>query len=281
MVFIVSMAACNPRLPDEDVPPDDNIITIDSSLVREPTEYKPDPMPDFLDAIAEKYALNKHTVGWLHIPGTTVDDVVLAVQDPADRNSYYLRRDFNGNHSQEGVYFADCRNKFDGTVERLSFNTTIYGHALDMKDNPDAKLFSQLKKYWDIEFAKNHPYIFFSIAGEDLVWEIFAVYYATVDHDYINPLDTATAPVRQKFINELKKSSIYIYEDIEVTPTDKLLTLSTCVYKFTPGVYPNKYRFVITARLVNDMHFTQFANVVENPSPLKVDDSANRTASFS
>ncbi|MCL2580599.1 MAG: class B sortase [Oscillospiraceae bacterium] len=221
------------------------------------------PAPSLTRQIAEKHDQNADTVGWLQVPGTGIDDVV--VHHPHDQNEFYLRRNFDRRTSMAGAYFADFRNTFNGRAGGLSRNTVIYGHSLSLDDDPDAPYFDQLKRFLDEDFARANPYIFFSLAEEDLVWQIFAVYYATVALPYNHPDfdDGAFADI----VLEMQKRSEFIY-DVEVGPDDKILTLSTCTYVFTPGVHPNRYRFVVSARLMREGETRgEAAGLTRNPAP--------------
>lgn len=271
ILMIMSLAACADRDPKPKEESSSSKPSSSQSSQAKPEErYELPDFPDHGEDIAEMKEINDDTRGWLRIPDTTIDDVVLSKIDPSDYNNYYLRRDEYKNYSFEGVYYADCRNQFDGTADGLSQNTTIYGHALDINDDPDHIRFSQLKKYWDIDFAREHPYIYFSLEEEDLVWEVFASYFTTESHDYINPLDGYTEKEVEAFVDELKARSDFDYH-VEVGAGDKFLTLSTCVYKLTPGEYPNKYRYVVTAKLVSDDIYKKEANVEINANLLEPD----------
>lgn len=221
-------------------------------------------LPKLTQMVQEKYDLNPDTVGWLQLPGTTIDDVV--VWYPGDENLFYYRRNFEKRESFNGIYYADYRCAFDGTAAGLAPNTVIYGHS--MSDDPlDARMmFSPFKFFKDAGFAKEHPYIYFSTHDEDLLWEVFAVFYATIELPY-------NIPYPQDFrglLDECAARSIYTYAT-EVSASDKILTLSTCTYSLpdgTPLVYPNDYRYVVMAKLVTDRSAlkTEAAFSV-NPSP--------------
>ena len=200
---------------------------------------------------------NKDTIGWLYIDGTTVNDVVVKV-NYNDDNAYYLRRNANGENDNDGCYFADWRCKSGGR-EALSKNTVIYGHNLgraenalltDYENHANGPKFAQLLKYQDPEFAGSHPYIYYSTIEEDMVWQVFAVFYTDISFDYINP-----APTDAAYTSLLKKAqdlSFYDY-DVEVTSNDKILTLSTCTYRLADNTklhYPNNYRYVVMAKLL-------------------------------
>ena len=135
------------------------------------------------EEIGKKYDINSDTVGWLQVPGTHIDDVVLQNDDPDDFNNYYYRRDFNKQYSFNGCFYADFRNKFgDGSLEQLGNNTVIYGHT--MSPDMNGVMFAPLKYFTEEEFAKKTPYIFFSTREKDLIWEVFAVFYTTIDLPY-------------------------------------------------------------------------------------------------
>jgi sortase B len=182
-----------------------------------------------------------------------------------DFNEFYLRKDFDKNYLWEGSYFADFRSKWgDGTRDGLSSNTVIYGHS--MEDDPNAPLFSQLKKYLTEDFARQNPYLYFSTTEEDMAWEVFAVYYTTI-HEVYNTPDFETPEKYDAIIKDAQARSLYLYEDLEVTPQDKIITLSTCCYNYTSS-YPNDYRYVIMAKLVEkDAALKEEAALTANPSP--------------
>lgn len=223
--------------------------------------------PKYTEKVKEYYERNADTVGWLDIPGNAMSDVVVCKQDPADENNFYYRRDFNGNKSQAGVFYADFRSRFgEGSAGELPRNTVIYGHSLSA--DWDGVMFAPLKYFTDEEFAKKTPYIFFSTAKEDMVFEVFSVMYATVNLPYNNP--NPTDAEFSDLINECVKRSLYTY-DVEVTANDKIISLSTCTYSI-PGKgtvpYPSDYRYVVMAKLVEKSEATKTEAAFEvNPAP--------------
>jgi sortase B len=237
----------------------------------------PEDYPDVQESIAEWEAINEETIGWISVPGTDISDVVVCRQDFADANSYYLRRNPRGEESFNGCFYADCRIKFDGTVKGMSRNTTIYGHSIEIPDDPNGILFSQLKRYWEEDFARENPYIYFSIDGQDMVWEIFAAYYTNLQYNYIDPMDIWTDEQVEEHIQSLRDRSEYDY-DVEVSADDRFLTLSTCLYKLSGEQYPNDFRWVITAKLVQDGQYKEEASLTVNPDPFDYKVESNPVA---
>ena len=211
---------------------------------------------DMLTKMAAFAQKNEDTVGWLTVPGTTIDEVVVQAPD----NDYYLRRNNMKQSDFNGCYYADYRTNL-GTRKDLSKNVVIYGHSMD--DNPDGARFSQLKKYLDIEYCKQNPYLYFSTPEAELTWQIFAVYYTDINFDYIDP-----NPDAAKFTNmvsEMKQRSQFVF-DVDVSATDTILTLSTCTYKETTN--RSNYRYVVQAKLLPaGASLTTPVKVEVNPSP--------------
>lgn len=85
---------------------------------------------------------NADCIGWLSIDGTSISYPVM--HTPPDPQKY-LRRSFYGKNSQSGVPFLDGRCDLQNT------NLIIYGH--NMKNGT---MFSDLKKYVNIEFLNTH-----------------------------------------------------------------------------------------------------------------------------
>ncbi|MDL2233297.1 class B sortase [Ruminococcaceae bacterium OttesenSCG-928-L11] len=205
--------------------------------------------PARTQAVAECKEDNPDTVGWLHVPGTDIDRVVLQNPPKLENNDYYLSRDFDGSYLRDGSFCTDYRVQFgDGSRGALSRNITVYGHSWD--DDPNGRLFAQLKQFRDPDFATSTPYIFFSTEAEDMAWEVFAVLDATVDLPYITP-----DPSNRRWLDTLDivyDLSYYSYDTV-VQPQDTVLTLSTCTFSVLGHeALPewNDYRFVIMARLV-------------------------------
>ena len=229
-------------------------------------------VPSRLDKIADAFNINNDVVGWLYIPGMSDVDAGVC-HDP--KSYSYNKRDItvkkvNGTYWINGAYYTHLRNTFGEGVDGLSTNTVIFGHS-DLgitnlaytNDDPNGPLFSQLFKFKDPNFAEATPYIYFSTADHDYVWEVFAVFYNDSKIDggkalwYIEP---EPGTKYQTLLDTVQERSLYDY-DVEVTTDDKILTLSTCTVGFGLG-NRERYRFVIVAKLVED----EEALIVKNAS---------------
>lgn len=235
-----------------------NPISEPSSIAdnNEPTE----PDKAVVDKLKEQTTLNKDTVGYLSIPNTTIDDFV--VQSKKD-NQFYLRLNNLGKYSFEGCYYADYRNTVKDRTS-LDKNTTIYGHNLDDNKKTGVR-FAQLMNYTDLEWAKDHSYIYLTTPTDEMVFKVFATFYTNWrNFDYIKNSFPDTAEFTA-LLTEAKASSEQVY-DVEVSATDKILTLSTCTYKFG-GVSNKDQRFVVMGRLLRaGEKDTDVVTVTKNPT---------------
>lgn len=261
MVFAFAACGKDPASPDP-VDPSNPAGPVDPANPDDPTQpTKEEQLKELQKTMLENTLAmqqkNKDTIGWIYIDGTTVNDVVVKV-NYNDDNKYYLRRNANGENDNDGCYYADWRCK-TGNRNSISKNTVVYGHNLgrsasglipDYQNHANGPKFAQLLKYQDEEFAKTHPYIYYSTIEEDMVWQVFAVFYTDIKFDYIEP-----NPADATFNSLLKKAqdlSFYNY-DVEVSSNDKILTLSTCTYRMADDTklhYPNDYRYVVMAKLL-------------------------------
>jgi sortase B len=235
--------------------------------------------PRLQNDVADKEGDNSDTIGWLQVPGTPIDDVV--VQREGDLyNEYYLRLNFDQQPEFNGVYFADSRASIgDGTREGLGVNTCIYGHAIadEKADSRYGIRFGPLHNYRDPDFARENPYIFFSTEEEDMAFEVVAVFTANVnnpDMPYNSNFETG-AEFLAVVEDEILPRSKYNY-NAELSEDDKFLTLSTCIYTLDDGTvapYPDTaYRYAIMARLLDENEpmkaeadFTENDDVVVDP----------------
>lgn len=275
--MMLSFAACGDRTkPEDPVKPEDK-----QEQPADPEKKPEDPKkdeekkpeaeevkvetPELKDKIAEIKAKNSDVVGWLQIPDTEVNAAVVHTTN----NDFYMRKNELKEYSWTGSYFADYECKFGPKRDDLLRSTIIYGHNVNYDDGKDKERFSQLFKFSDLEFAKNHPYIYFSTPEEDLVWEIFAVAYTTTDFNYVQVLkDRATSPEQiteaqmMNIVNGARERSEYDYADVEVTGSDKILTLSTCSYKYGRRT---DVRYIIMAKLLPaDAKLHETANITVN-----------------
>ncbi len=203
-----------------------------SSETSEPIVTAPPPTPEPLviqDRFKELLALNQDVIGWIHIANTKIDYPVAKSQD----NDFYLHRDLNKKKYYPGTIFMDFRDIGDSEDR----HTILYGH--NMKDG---SMFGTLKKFKKKDFYEANRILTYSTLYEDIQWEIFSAYVSPATLDLI-PTEFADDADFMKFITVRQSKSMYP-ADIQLKPTDKILTLITCSYEIDDA------RFVLHARKV-------------------------------
>ena len=158
---------------------------------------------------------NPETVGWIQVNGTNINYPIVQHAD----NDFYLEHDFYQRKTNIGWIFGDYRNNF----EDFDNNTIIYGHNL-INRTMFGNIPYMLNKNW---FQKNNNhYIKLSTKTTNSIWQIFSVYKIAPTTDYLQAKFNSTTTY-QDFLTKLKDRSYYNF-NLDVTYTDKIITLSTC-----------------------------------------------------
>lgn len=184
------------------------------------TNYAPEDR-EILPELADLYAENPDLVGILEVVGTDINyPVVQTISDP----EYYLRRDFYGKESTSGTLFVDYR----CDIVNPTTNTIIYGHNMR-----SGTMFGGLKRYLKQDYYQSHKSIIFKTLYEEQEYEIVGVGLSAVGYDddenykYYDFINAVTGSELQEFLNNIQSLSVYD-ETIDISATDKILTLSTC-----------------------------------------------------
>ncbi|MBS7578249.1 MULTISPECIES: class B sortase [unclassified Enterococcus] len=175
--------------------------------------------------------INSDIDGWIKIADTKIDYPILQSTD----NEFYLTHNYKKESIATGSIFKDYRN----SNEFIDQNTIIYGHYSD-----DQTMFTDLHRYLDENFAKNHRVIQYDTLALSYDIEIFSVYQTTTNDQYLLtafPSDEAF----QAYIQGAVTRSMYDF-GTTVSSTDRILTLSTCDTEFAG----KKGRFVVQGKLV-------------------------------
>ena len=228
--------------------PSDELQKIVSKDMKEQTSYP----EGILDELKQAYAVNNNLVGWLSIPGTEMDTAVLQ----GSENSYYLKRDFyerltyETSNTNYGNIFLDYRCLSDG----LSKNMIIHGHTTGKSDGVPKQSFRSLYDYRDMNHFIENPIIKYSTLYEEYTFKICAVFLSTTQKsddngymfNYIYPDMSDDNMVG--YIEQVKQRMLYD-TGVSLEPTDKIITLSTCIYDYGKSV---DTRLVVVGRLLHD-----------------------------
>lgn len=199
-------------------------------------------------AFDDLLAVNADTRGWIKIPNTQVDNVIVHRKQDEVKSAddyYYLSRNFEQKHSRYGTLFFGVDNRVEPNFR--SQNLTIHGHHMR-----NGQMFGDLKKFRDLNFYKQNPVFTMDTIYSKGSYKIFAVFItnALPEHDngvvfpYMIP-DFSSEDEFINFTNELKSRSLFSIP-VDIKADDKLVTLSTCEYDFKQA------RLVVVARAVRE-----------------------------
>ena len=188
---------------------------------------------------AKLYGENQDFVGYLSADGINLNLPVVQT----DNDEIYLNKNFYGSTTKYGCPFVTHLNNI--SYNHLDMNTVIFGHHMN-----NGTIFGALDKYKSISGFKSAPVITFNTIYKDYQWKVIAAFitngYIKDDNNYMFPYYFTNLSATYKmsaYLSELAQRSLYD-TGVDVQPTDKLLTLSTCAHEFEDA------RFVVVARLV-------------------------------
>ena len=243
-----SSSVTPPSVPEESTPPepDSQSSGTESSASESTPVSDPDPFSrpsldaETLAAYRQAVEENQDVKAWLNIPGSNINDPVLQAHD----NSFYLDKGLNKSYYYWGSIFAHFRNNMSA-ADKLSRNTVLFGH-----NKNDGILFGDLLNFSEQSYAEEHRFITLTVDDTTTYWVIFSVMDCEVNNEvfyYINA--NPTNDEMMDIVLQAMDRSFWDY-DLEVDFTDRLLTLSTCTYKYTyaSGTSREDVRFVVMAR---------------------------------
>ena len=190
-----------------------------------------------LPEYAELYQQNNDLIGWICIEDTKINyPVMQSVSNP----DFYLKHGFDKGYTNYGCPYVgeNC------DVTKPSDNLIIYGHHMK-----DGSMFSNLEKFKNKDFWKEHRTIRFDSLYEKQTYEVIAVFKTVVYTDSANEFryyrfsDAETPEQFDEYISKCKEKALYD-TGVSAEYGDKLITLSTCEYSNANG------RFVLVAKKV-------------------------------
>ena len=205
---------------------------------------------------AKLYATNQDFVGYLSAEGVKLSLPIVQTDNDED----YMNKNFYGKSTKYGCPFVTHLNN----ITELDMNTVIFGHHMN-----DGTVFGALDRYKSIDGFKAAPVISFNTMYKDYQWKVIAAFitnaYEKDDNGYIFRYYFTSLSSEERyaaFLNELSQRSLYD-TGVDVLPTDKILTLSTCSHEFTDA------RFVVVARLVRNGETADVdvSQATVNPNP--------------
>lgn len=170
--------------------------------------------------------VNPDVQGWLYQKGTVINYPVVQGTD----NDTYLHTRFDKQWSGGGTLFVDCRMEKDFK----GFNSIIYGHHMK-----DGSMFRSIRGYTKEEgYYDKHKTLELATPHGNYHLVVFSAFItkATDENTYKMTYDEAE---KQAYIDRAwEQSELPITRDsVDVTKSDRLVTLSTCAYDYEEARY--------------------------------------------
>lgn len=99
----------------------------------------------------------------------------------------------------------------------------------------------------DANYVKANPYIYLSVDGEDLIFQITALFITDIEFDYIDP--NPTGDKLTEFFQTVERKNWLDFDGVSFSEGDTILTLSTCCRKYDAANSGNQ-RLVVMAKLL-------------------------------
>ncbi len=170
--------------------------------------------------------VNPDVQGWLYQKGTVINYPVVQGTD----NDTYLHTRFDKQWSGGGTLFVDYRMEKDFK----GFNSIIYGHHMK-----DGSMFRSIRGYTKEEgYYDKHKTLELATPHGNYHLVVFSAFItkATDENTYKMTYDEAE---KQAYIDRAwEQSELPITRDsVDVTKSDRLVTLSTCAYDYEEARY--------------------------------------------
>lgn len=182
-----------------------------------PSVEMPPISVDF-DALHE---INPQIVGWLYCADTPINYPVAQ----ADDNTYYLNHLYNGKKGRSGTLFVDCACSADFSDR----NTIIYGHHMK-----SGSMFASIVEYRSQDYYEAHPVMYLLTPAANFRLDVFGGYVAKEGTQRLFSLDEEAQFA--SYISDIRKLSDFAAA-VDVTPRDRIVTLSTCTYEYDGARY--------------------------------------------
>lgn len=186
---------------------------------------------------------------YVYIPNSYVNNYVAQGSD----NSYYLTHAADGSYNSNGSIYAHYRNNLS-SVSALSRNTVLFGHNKSLsRFSGNLSNLGSILRFQDYDYAAARRTITLTINGETATFVIFAALDCEVRNDRQNFYYWQTNPSDSSWSSILSQAKDRSYWDygVDVSTSDKVLTLSTCSYDWGYDSGYNTYaKFVVMARML-------------------------------
>lgn len=172
---------------------------------------------------------NADVRGWLYSPDTVIDYPVAQAKD----NDYYLHRLLDRSYNPNGTLFIDyrCAGDFSGR------HTVIYGHHMQ-----NGSMLASITEYKKQEYYDEHPVMYLNTPDGNYRLDVFSGFVTWYD-SRIYLFDFIDDQEFEEWYTLMQSYSDF-ESQVELSPTDRIVTLSTCTYEY------DNARYVLMAKLI-------------------------------
>lgn len=164
------------------------------------------------------WAINPDIVGWIKVDGTNIDYPLLYHETD---NSFYLKHNYQGKSDSQGsIYFENYNAK-----DLSDFNTIIYGHSL-----LNGNMFRTLHNFKEKDFFDTHDSVIIYLPKEERHYTVFECETVSDTH-ILSILNNHNEESRQSYLKSIfgnSRSDTLIRDGVDVSTSDKMITMSTC-----------------------------------------------------
>lgn len=188
---------------------------------------------DFAALAAE----NEDVVGWIRIPGTTIDYPILQ-SGPEDEEDFYLTHGWDKKRQKAGCIYIQKMNSPHFTDP----NTVIGGHYM-----ANGTMFADLHQFRKEAFFNEHDTVYIYTPGHILTYRIYSAFVYD-DRHILNSFDFDNKADFAAFLAEtLDPASMArrMREGVNVTTDDRIISLCTCTMR-------DGERYLVEGVLIND-----------------------------
>ena len=175
-----------------------------------PIETMPEKtMQELLQTANDLHDAYTDAIGWLYIPGTSIDYPVMQGED----NEFYLHHAYDGSHLMAGSVFLDCR------CEQHFLNPINVTYAHNMKNGT---MFADVRKFEDTAFFNEHLHGW--LAASDRVYRLD--FFSLAHADCEDAIYDGSQTINNWMIRLRGLSGIW--EPVSYDENDRFISLSTC-----------------------------------------------------
>lgn len=183
--------------------------------------------------LEELMAINDDVLGWIVIDDTHIDYPIVRGQDDME----YVNKDIYGEFSLSGAIFLASQNEKDFS-DRYNL---IYGHHMD-----NGAMFGDIMEFLDERYFDKHRTGTLYLPDTTYKIELWAcISTDAYDDNVFTVSNKRTESEIASFVDYVKENAIHIHDDMDVTASDKMVAMSTCVDAATNG------RAIMVGRIVS------------------------------